>query len=379
MSFISLNESKPKPNLLRTETKLDKSKKIAEETKKKENKIVTPPFSLQFTAQISKNLEKKPQEKKIKVDETMKNFEKKLNQSAQNVAKLIEKDEKEQKNATKIIVSKLDISRFIKEKSLNLPKGFGEPRMDQMKKNESELIQYMSENSEKFNDDEISAKDEDVASKRPQQNKILFWTDSPYQKFQSLTSGSGLSIFTEVKLTSKTVESPIWSMHHDQELKQAQEILPLNGFEELIHLTNQGKLWKFPIDNEQDVDESDAQVPFHEHVFLDHYLEEFPQIEPIQNFMTLALNGLKALEAERLEASFRENSEFICKILIHLALSKKLILQIRGYFGNPTVAPGLGLDLRFVTFKQLCLIIKSFPHWNDSVGGEVVTWITSKS
>ncbi|CAF1139028.1 unnamed protein product, partial [Brachionus calyciflorus] len=86
------------------------------------------------------------------------------------------------------------------------------------------------------------------------------------------------------------------------------------------------------------VDESDAGVPFHEHIFLDHYLDEFPQIEPIQQFMMLVLNGIslnsfltiqkkkdiinwyktyftekldiinEALEAERLEASYRELS-----------------------------------------------------------------------
>jgi len=57
-------------------------------------------------------------------------------------------------------------------------------------------------------------------------------------------------------------------------------------------LTNEGKLWRFPIDNEQDIDETEAQIPFYEHVFLDSYLDEFPQIEPVQEFMTLALNGL---------------------------------------------------------------------------------------
>ena len=81
-------------------------------------------------------------------------------------------------------------------------------------------------------------------------------------------------------------------MHYDEELKSAQETLPINGFDEMIHLTNEGKLWKFPIDNEQDIDEQEAQIPFHEHVFLDSYLDQFPQIEPIQEFMTLALNGL---------------------------------------------------------------------------------------
>ena len=40
-------------------------------------------------------------------------------------------------------------------------------------------------------------------------------------------------------------------MHYDEELKLAQSNLPDNGFEEMIMLTNENKLWKFPIDNEQ--------------------------------------------------------------------------------------------------------------------------------
>ena len=98
---------------------------------------------------------------------------------------------------------------------------------------------------------------------------------------------------TTTKTPAATKESLIWSNYYDKELKEAQEILPNNGFEEMIMLTNEGKLWKFPIDNEQDINESEeAQIPFYEHVFLDSYLDEFPQIEPIQEFMTLALNGL---------------------------------------------------------------------------------------
>lgn len=93
--------------------------------------------------------------------------------------------------------------------------------------------------------------------------------------------------------TTSTQESVIWSMHQEEELKSAQEIPHLNGFEEMIKLTEEGKLWKFPIDNEQGIEEfEDAQTPFHEHIFLDHHLERFPDIEPIQQFMTLAINGL---------------------------------------------------------------------------------------
>ncbi len=40
-------------------------------------------------------------------------------------------------------------------------------------------------------------------------------------------------------------------MHHEQALREIQEIPPINGFDEMIALTNEGKLWKFPINNEQ--------------------------------------------------------------------------------------------------------------------------------
>jgi small subunit ribosomal protein S31 len=114
-------------------------------------------------------------------------------------------------------------------------------------------------------------------------------------------------------------------MHYDQELKSAQETLPINGFDEMIMLTNEGKLWRFPIDNEQDIDEAEAQIPFHEHVFLDSYLEKFPQIEPIQEFMVLALNGLSQNSFLSLNEKkeiidwyikyFKENEELIKKAL----------------------------------------------------------------
>lgn len=48
-----------------------------------------------------------------------------------------------------------------------------------------------------------------------------------------------------------TQESPIWEMHYEEQLSDAGLIPPINGFEEMIMLTNQGKLWAFPIDNEQ--------------------------------------------------------------------------------------------------------------------------------
>lgn len=49
----------------------------------------------------------------------------------------------------------------------------------------------------------------------------------------------------------QTRESPVWQMHYQEQLEDMEGIPPINGFEEMIMLTNQGKLWNFPIDNEQ--------------------------------------------------------------------------------------------------------------------------------
>jgi hypothetical protein len=87
----------------------------------------------------------------------------------------------------------------------------------------------------------------------------------PFQALAKLDKGRGLFIFAEKdaytdqvvfhlntnETTIATKESPVWSTHFAQELSDAQVNLPANGFEEMISLTDQGQLWKFPIDNEQ--------------------------------------------------------------------------------------------------------------------------------
>ena len=50
---------------------------------------------------------------------------------------------------------------------------------------------------------------------------------------------------------SLTRPSPIWENHDNSVFKLLYQSPPLNGFDEMINLTNEGKIWKFPIDNEQ--------------------------------------------------------------------------------------------------------------------------------
>jgi hypothetical protein len=41
-----------------------------------------------------------------------------------------------------------------------------------------------------------------------------------------------------------------------------------------------------------DIDEAEASIPFHQHILLDGYLADFPDIEPVQRFMQLVLHGI---------------------------------------------------------------------------------------
>lgn len=64
-----------------------------------------------------------------------------------------------------------------------------------------------------------------------------------------------LGIFP-TKTTPSSSETPFlstWDRIHEKELKLAAMHPPANGFEEMILWTEQGKLWHFPIDNEQGI------------------------------------------------------------------------------------------------------------------------------
>ncbi|XP_065349261.1 small ribosomal subunit protein mS31 [Cloeon dipterum] len=85
---------------------------------------------------------------------------------------------------------------------------------------------------------------------------------------------------------------PIWEQMHQRDLQLAVMYPPSNIYEEMISWTNQGKLWKFPIDNEQGW-EREQNVPFSEHIFLDKHLQDWcPKKGPVRHFMELVCIGL---------------------------------------------------------------------------------------
>ncbi|NXK22524.1 RT31 protein, partial [Arenaria interpres] len=111
---------------------------------------------------------------------------------------------------------------------------------------------------------------------------------------RSLKVGKRLNIFTkastETEKALKTVSSPtIWDLEFAKEIAAITAQPPRNGFEEMIQWTKEGILWEFPIDNEAGM-EDDAE--FHEHIFLEKHLKDFPKQGPICHFMELVICGL---------------------------------------------------------------------------------------
>ncbi|XP_076374475.1 mitochondrial ribosomal protein S31 isoform X1 [Megalopta genalis] len=101
------------------------------------------------------------------------------------------------------------------------------------------------------------------------------------------------NIFHGINVTSpKTVELDTWSMCEKKYMEELMKKYPENGFQEMIQWTEEGKLWKFPIDNEQGMDE-EQNVHFSEHVFLERHLSGWcPTTGPIRHFMELVCVGL---------------------------------------------------------------------------------------
>ncbi|XP_061209153.1 small ribosomal subunit protein mS31 [Neopsephotus bourkii] len=111
---------------------------------------------------------------------------------------------------------------------------------------------------------------------------------------RSLKVGKRLNIFTkastETQSALKTVSAPtIWDLEFAKEVAAVTAQPPRNGFEEMIQWTKDGLLWEYPVDNEAGM-EDDAE--FHEHIFLEKHLKDFPKQGPIRHFMELVICGL---------------------------------------------------------------------------------------
>lgn len=114
-------------------------------------------------------------------------------------------------------------------------------------------------------------------------------------KIEDIYSAQPSGIFSKahfIEESSAVSGLATWDMLYEKELELAVTHPPANGFQQMIQWTKQGKVWQFPIDNEQGLDE-EAQVGFHEHVFLEPHLKPWcPRRGPVRHFMELVVVGL---------------------------------------------------------------------------------------
>lgn len=110
----------------------------------------------------------------------------------------------------------------------------------------------------------------------------------------NLFGSEPLDIFKDIDESNKSssVQLTTWDKLHEKSLKMAVTHPPKNIYEQMIIWTEQGKLWKFPINNEQGLEEEN-NVFFAEHVFLEPLIDEWcPEKGPIRHFMELVCTGL---------------------------------------------------------------------------------------
>ncbi|KAI5930321.1 28S ribosomal protein S31, mitochondrial [Manis javanica] len=111
---------------------------------------------------------------------------------------------------------------------------------------------------------------------------------------RNILKGKRLNIFQLKAVAEEAPETEtaptLWDVEFAKQLAAVTEQPSQNGFEEMIQWTKEGKLWEFPVNNEAGFDDNGSE--FHEHIFLDKYLEDFPKQGPIRHFMELVTCGL---------------------------------------------------------------------------------------
>ncbi|CAH8572263.1 unnamed protein product [Schistosoma turkestanicum] len=118
-------------------------------------------------------------------------------------------------------------------------------------------------------------------------------TTAPFRV--SLPAPVDVNIFTHEHVShaeSPASINPIFDAVENLEVSLLSCASPNNQFEEWLKWTVEKKMWSFPINNEQDWD-SELNVPFHEHVFLENHLnKEHLKCKPLASFLELVCNGL---------------------------------------------------------------------------------------
>lgn len=130
-----------------------------------------------------------------------------------------------------------------------------------------------------------------VPNDRTRQGRDSNRSGTPQITEIDIFGGEPLGIFKTTEPNYGT-KLDVWENLKKRELRLATAQPPANYFQKMILWTNQGKVWKFPIDNEQGLEE-EQKIHFSEHIFLDTHLEDWcPKKGPIRHFMELVCVGL---------------------------------------------------------------------------------------
>ncbi|XP_036368091.1 28S ribosomal protein S31, mitochondrial isoform X2 [Octopus sinensis] len=128
--------------------------------------------------------------------------------------------------------------------------------------------------------------DSQTPQMKRQMPKSIIHTEST-----KIFSAPGLKIFDKVTHPPPEPEKQsLWDEINEETLATT-PLFPSNAFEEMAIWTKEGKYWTFPINNEAGWEE-EINTGFHEHVFLEDLIADFPSKGPIRHFMELVITGL---------------------------------------------------------------------------------------
>ncbi|KAL0901214.1 hypothetical protein ABMA27_006516 [Loxostege sticticalis] len=146
-------------------------------------------------------------------------------------------------------------------------------------------------------------------------------------------SGQPLGIFKS-KETNYGTKLDVWESLKQRELTLATLQPPTNYFQKMILWTEQGKVWKFPIDNEQGLEE-EQNIHFSEHVFLDSHLEGWcPKKGPIRHFMELVCVGL----SKNAFYTVQEKKDHIMWYKEYFESKKGVLTEVGAWDSKPSTA-----------------------------------------
>ncbi|KAL7673568.1 hypothetical protein ACOME3_008422 [Neoechinorhynchus agilis] len=174
------------------------------------------------------------------------------------------------------------------------------------------VIGVASEGSEQYDPfmnpewvyDEYYKNQDNVSVQYDQQTYEDYNSAQPPRRIPTLSEAPPLGIFSsqvmaEISDTKLEHSSPVWKAFYEMEMEQLMQKSqpPRSWFDHCARMTKQGRLWEFPINNEQDLDaeeEAESRVPFEEHSLIQPPEDNHPAIQNpiVQEFFELATVGL---------------------------------------------------------------------------------------